>query len=321
MDSLTQLALGAAVGHCVAGRRFGASAAVVGAVLGTLPDLDVLIRYDDPVAQMTYHRGWSHSLFWLSLASVPITFLLSRWRRFSNAWRTLWMMVWLCLITHPLLDAMTIYGTQLLLPFSDTPIGTGSVFIIDPLVTVPIVVGLALAARRRWRQVGATVAGLSFAVVYLALGLGLQWRMMTVAQKAVPIANASVIALPTPLNTARWRLLAHNDSTLCEQFSNAWQATVADQWYCRERGTSYLSEFETHWPVARLAAFSKGWVIVEPVDNMLVIRDVRMGIPEQYLFSFRVAEQHPDGWRAISAEQLPLADNAFSRWRRAYRID
>ena len=36
--------------------------------------------------------------------------------------RVLWM-VWLCLVTHPLLDAFTVYGAQILLPVSDYPVG------------------------------------------------------------------------------------------------------------------------------------------------------------------------------------------------------
>ena len=321
MDSLTQLALGAAVGHCVAGRRFGAAAAIAGGLLGTLPDLDVLIRYDGPVAQMTYHRGWSHSLFWLSLAALPIAGVLSRMRRFAGHPATLMLMVWLCLITHPLLDALTIYGTQLWRPFSAAPVGTGSVFIIDPLVTVPILIGLGVAARRRWRSVSATSTGLAFAVSYLVAGTAIQVKMIDTARTAAPLIDASVLALPTPMNTVRWRLLARNDERLCEQFIYAWQAADSDDWQCRDRGAEYLAEQSAHWPVARLAEFSKGWVLMEPVDDALVIRDVRMGIPNDYLFSFRVAMREQDGWRPVPAEQLPLDDEALSRWRRAYRLD
>ena len=45
MDSLTQIVLGAAVGEAVAGRKLGAKAALWGAIGGTLPDLDVFLRF------------------------------------------------------------------------------------------------------------------------------------------------------------------------------------------------------------------------------------------------------------------------------------
>ena len=53
----------------------------------------------------------------------------------------------LVLFTHPLLDTLTIYGTQLLQPFSDHPFGVGSVFMIDSLYTVPLTVGAVAALR------------------------------------------------------------------------------------------------------------------------------------------------------------------------------
>ncbi len=62
MDSLTQALLGASVQGALLGRWQGRKALLYGAALGTLPDLDVLIDYGDPVAEMTYHRGFSHSL-------------------------------------------------------------------------------------------------------------------------------------------------------------------------------------------------------------------------------------------------------------------
>src|SRR3546814_6478712 len=40
------------------------------------------------------------------------------------------------LLTHPLLDALTVYGTQLLWPLPLRPVMWSSVFIIDPLYTV-----------------------------------------------------------------------------------------------------------------------------------------------------------------------------------------
>ncbi|HBK37567.1 MAG TPA: hydrolase, partial [Halomonas sp.] len=61
MDSITQAALGAAVGGAVLGKRLGRKAIVIGALLGTLPDLDVALDYGDAIANVTEHRGFSHS--------------------------------------------------------------------------------------------------------------------------------------------------------------------------------------------------------------------------------------------------------------------
>jgi len=63
MDSLSQLAVGAVVGETVLGKDTGNRAMLWGAVVGTLPDLDILFYpLMDEVAQLGWHRGISHSL-------------------------------------------------------------------------------------------------------------------------------------------------------------------------------------------------------------------------------------------------------------------
>uniref|UniRef100_UPI0025D85B24 metal-dependent hydrolase n=1 Tax=Rhodoferax sp. TaxID=50421 RepID=UPI0025D85B24 len=139
MDSLSQIALGAAVGVAIMGRRTAVwKAAAWGAVAGTLPDLDVIIDHGDPIRNMVLHRAETHAPFWLTLFSLPFAALVARLNGEWSLWRRWWLAMWLVLVTHPLLDAMTIYGTQLALPFSNRPYGVGSIFIIDPLYTLPL---------------------------------------------------------------------------------------------------------------------------------------------------------------------------------------
>jgi len=156
MDSVSQFALGAAVGVAVMGSRTAPwKAALWGGVCGTLPDLDALIDYGDAVSNMTLHRAETHSLFWQTLASPPIAAAIAALDRGSAPVRRSfpgWLLaVWLALVTHALLDGMTVYGTQLGLPFTDHPFGLGSIFIIDPLYTIPLLVGVFVAARaKQW---------------------------------------------------------------------------------------------------------------------------------------------------------------------------
>jgi membrane-bound metal-dependent hydrolase YbcI (DUF457 family) len=146
MDSLSQIALGAAVSVAVMGRRTAVwKAALWGAVAGTLPDLDVLIDHGNPIRNMVLHRGETHALFWLTVFSLPFAALVARLSGEWSQWRRWALAMWLALVTHPLLDAMTVYGTQLALPFTNHPYGVGSVFIIDPLYTLPLLFGAGRA--------------------------------------------------------------------------------------------------------------------------------------------------------------------------------
>src|SRR5690606_3407054 len=174
MDSLTQAVLGAGIQGAMLGRFHGRKALVAGALLATLPDLDVLIDYGDPISGMINHRGFSHSLFVLTGVAVLLTAALRRWRP-SQEYGAGRLLATLCLIllTHPLLDAFTSYGTQLCWPLRPTPTSGSSIFIIVPFYTLPLLAGVLVAAiagpGRRTRCALVCVLGAS--TIYLALSL------------------------------------------------------------------------------------------------------------------------------------------------------
>jgi len=63
MDSRTQAILGAAVGEAVLGERIGNKAAVLGAIGGTIPNLDVvLLPFFNDLERISIHPGYSHSI-------------------------------------------------------------------------------------------------------------------------------------------------------------------------------------------------------------------------------------------------------------------
>ena len=66
--------------------------------------------------------------------------------RNTRAFRRGWLLrVCLALATHPLRDCFTVYGTQILLPFSARPVGWSTIFIIDPASSVPVLLGVLIA--------------------------------------------------------------------------------------------------------------------------------------------------------------------------------
>src|SRR5690606_32585178 len=81
-----------------------------------------------------------------------------------------WLLAtWLILLTHTGIDAMTVYGTQLGLPFTNTPFAVGSMFIIDPLYTLPLLAGvLWFLLSRRVQGYRANVVGFVFSSAYVA---------------------------------------------------------------------------------------------------------------------------------------------------------
>jgi len=65
MDSITQAALGAAIGHSLLSKKIGTKGAIVGAVVATVPDLDVILYlFYNKLDMLSIHRGLYHLVFW-----------------------------------------------------------------------------------------------------------------------------------------------------------------------------------------------------------------------------------------------------------------
>jgi inner membrane protein len=305
VDSLSQLALGAGIGVAVMGRRTGVwKAALWGGVCGTLPDLDALIDHGDPVRNMTFHRAESHSLFFLTLLSPAIAAGVAKLHGEMDRFRRWWLALWLALVTHPLLDNMTIYGTQLLQPFTDHPFWIGSIFIIDPLYTLPLLIGLLATAiargPRRWRW---NAAGLALSTLYLGWSMVAQQHVRGIAERALLAQGLEVermLVTPTPFNTVLWRVLAMDADGrgYHEAFYSLADGGRLPRFDRFERDPALYAALASDWAVARMSWFSHGFYRMREVNGRALIVDLRMGQEPGYVFEFAVAARGSP-WHAI----------------------
>jgi len=296
LDSITQLMLGAAVGEATLGRKVGGRAMLWGAVCGTLPDLDVLLPFPDPVAAFTYHRSFSHSLFVLAALTPLVVWLILKLHPSTRQWRGRWfVLVYLVFATHVLLDGLTVYGTQILWPFVTTPVAWSTVFIIDPLYTVPLSIGVlgTLAFRRlpqahRWNTVGLTLSTL-----YLAWGAGAKLYVQdsvvaTLAARDIP--HERVLVMPAPFTTVLWRVLVMTPDGYYEGFRSLADGDAPLHLHFYRSEPRWLAGLEESWPVRRLQWFTKGFYAVSREGTDVVVTDLRMGLEPAYVFRFKVGE-------------------------------
>ncbi len=311
MDSISQIVLGASIAHITLGEKLGKRALMLGAVVGTLPDLDVLVPYADAIESFTYHRSWSHSLFLLTLFSFPLAWLCKRLiSKADMPYSRWWLAMWLVLFTHPLLDGFTVYGTQIWWPLSTPPTAWGSVFIIDPIYTVPLVVGVAIAWRRHWLHARpVVVAGLLISTTYLgwtlfAQHITRQKVTATLAQNAIE-ANHVLIA-PFPFSLL-WRVVVITDNHYLEGYSSLLDSDSRISMDTYNNGKQNCQEWLTHWPVQRMDWFTQGAFALSVKNNVLVLSDLRMGIEDDYVFEFAVGEWEADAWQMIVTRKMPIS--------------
>lgn len=312
MDTVSQIALGASVAVAVMGRRTAPwKSAVVGGALGTLPDLDVVVDYGDAVLEMVLHRADSHSLFYLTLLGPLLGFVVAHLIG-DAAHRRRWALAaWLALFTHPLLDLMTVYGTQLLRPFTDHPYAIGSVFVIDPLYTLPLLVGLGgtlVTGRTR-----ANAVGLLLATAYLGWGAAVQQHVTATAQvalRAQGIAAERLLVTPTAFNSVLWRVVAVTPAEFHEGFYSLFDAAPAPgapaiQFERFTRGADLIERWQGHWAVPRIAAFSHGFYKMREERGRVWLSDLRMGQEPYYSFDFDLAAADADP-AAVARDPAPV---------------
>jgi len=312
MDSVTQAVLGAGIQGALLGRFQGRRALIYGAVLGTLPDLDVLMRYPDPVSLMTYHRGFSHSVFVLTGLAMLLAWLIRKyWPQAPYSGRRLFLTIWLVLVTHPILDSFTVYGTQLFWPMATIPESWSAIFIIDPVYTVPMLLAvfyaIAVGMTQRARRFLAGV--LVFSTAYLGFGLASRMAAEDRVREAMHeqgIAVTELRAVSMPFNTLVWRVIAKTpDGNYYEAVSSLFDRGPPE--WLRQPLHLDLARALNDVPLhQRLQWFTDDWLRYDAIGDALVVSDLRMGMAGHYTFRFKMAERTPEGgWKPVTPSSWP----------------
>jgi inner membrane protein len=219
MDPLTHLATGVICSQLLpAPSRWWA--ALAGAILALLPDVDYFFIFWDRLAFIRYHRGFSHSLVALPFFALAGA-LLGRLLGGPRWFKPLLILGVAVLLSHLLIDLATSYGTQLFNPFSRRRLSLDWIFIIDPYFTALLVVGAigSLASPLWGPRVGAGV--LTMATFYLLVCASYHHQALNLAQRvfqAPDYPGQSVAALPQPFSCRRWHLIADSPAEIRQAF-------------------------------------------------------------------------------------------------------
>ena len=316
MDSLTQAALGGAVGYAVLGNKVGRKAAVWGAILGTLPDLDVFLPYGGDVEAFTYHRGFSHSLLVHLLISPLIVWLAQYIHKDTSQFKNRWFwLVFLCLSTHAILDSFTVYGTQLLWPITEYPFAISNMFIIDPFVTIPLFVGvlmILLPYTEYTTKARANAYGLLISCVYIGWSLIGKLIIDNNVQSALTkqdIHPQHYMSTPAPFTTLLWRIVAVSNDNYYEIYTSVFDSPDDVNVNTYPTAPKLLRALQSEWGVKRLQWFTKGLYSVRLRDDDIILSDLRMGVECAYVFNFKVGEQTKSGVEVGSFEKFSERPN------------
>lgn len=294
MDSLTQITLGIAVAEVCAGKTLGNRTFLYGAVLGTLPDLDVLVgKFFNPVDGVMIHRGISHSLALFVVLAPFLGYLIARIERQRIRIFSAITMVFWCLFTHVALDMFTSWGTQLFWPLPDR-IAFKTIFVVDPLYTIPLAVALVLVWRSKtnvlrrkyvWR-------GIAISSAYLALSCGIKLYALKQFENALQkqqISFDALIVKPTAFNLILWNAnVATKEAYLLGDYSLLDSQPIQFKTY--PKNNALAASLEGNPDFEKLKEVSEGWYIVSGQNKSLYFNDLRFGLlnenPKHPQFAF-----------------------------------
>lgn len=284
MDSLSQIVLGAAVGEAVLGRKIRNKAIYLGALAGTIPDLDVISSffYNDEIFKLLAHRSYTHAIFYQVFYSIPFSFLFYYIFKKKVSLK-LWYLFWfLGFFTHAILDCFTTYGTQLFLPFSNYLVGFNNIAVVDPFYTIPFLIFVvACLFINHKSQIRLKIITLGFIIScsYLLYTFYNKYTVHKIIETALieqKIHYNSISTSPTLFNNFLWSGIIESDSTfvLCEY--STLQKSKKISFYDFQKNQSLEENYKSN-ALNVLKWFSQGKYILERQNDTLNFYVIKWG--------------------------------------------
>lgn len=285
MDSLTQIVLGSAVAELTLGKKIGNKALLWGAICGTIPDLDVLMNpFLTDLQELGAHRGFSHSILFSCLLAPLLGFLL--WFMYEKKeanWKEWTLLCFLALVTHPLLDAFTSYGTQLFLPFSNYRVAINTIFIVDPLYTLPMLFCLlAVLFINRKKPARDWVNKVGFVISHFYLLFTVANKLFIDHQfqqafekKEMPIQR--FMSYPMPLQNILWTCIAESTNGFYVGYYSWLDKDDDIKFRYISKNDRGIDDLKKTFAIKRLYWFSSGYLVFTRKEGELYANDLRFG--------------------------------------------
>jgi inner membrane protein len=285
MDTLTHTAIGICSGHLIAGKQLGKKAMLFGALANNLPDIDVIANlWAEDTKVLLIHRGITHSF----LACIILTFVLSwLFQKFYSKYQIEYKK-WLLLFgsglaLHLFTDAMTSYGTGWFEPFDPARVTFNTIFILDPLFSIPVLVSsLVMLFMKRDAPKSFVWAkyGLIISFVYLSFTMLNKLYVNSIVEKSLKaqhINYSDYLATPTPLNNLLWYVVAKNGAGFEVGYYSILDKDPEIVFQHFRRNDSLLNFPCDTSSLADLVRFSKGYYCLRLERDTVILSDMRFG--------------------------------------------
>lgn len=293
MDSLSQWVLGSAVAYVLIGKQYPRKSILIGGLAATFPDLDIILikplEYDD-LSMLLHHRGVTHSIIFSIFAPFLAIKLSKKWLTKLTFKTAYWLYFWI-FTTHTLLDCFTSWGTQVFWPHP-YKVAFNTIFIIDPLYTLPLLIGLIFYKKPGWVK-----KGLMVSTCYLLLCLCMKGYMHTVLKKTIKeyqIFATRFTIRPTPFNILGWTSTIDSPEYYYFSTHSVFDREISPIYAVKKNHDMYPKESLPD-RIQLLLYITKDYYLFERNEDILTVRDLRFGIFSNpfkyeplYIFSYSI---------------------------------
>ena len=209
-------------------------------------------------------------------------------------WR--WLMFW-TIVTHPLLDCFTTYGTQLFQPFSDYRVAFNTIAVADPFYTVPFllcVIGASWLKRENQLRRKLIWTGLTVSSIYMAFcvfnksRVDAHWVKTLASQD---ISYSRYMSSPSILSNFLWTMVAETEDGFVTGQYSIFDKSPTKTEYIPRNSTSRDINLDDP-SIERLRWFSNDYYSVINHSDGIQFNDLRFGSQlskdggKHYIFNF-----------------------------------
>lgn len=312
MDTVSHIVLGAAIGETIFGKKIGRKAMLYGALAGNIPDIDVFgLFFLSDSKQLLFHRGITHSLFFVVIVSLLLGFFFKKWHK--NNWTQWTWLFFTAMLSHLILDSLTCYGMGLFEPFSHYRISFNTIFVADPFYTLPLLIGVIVPfiGKRdskktvKWNSIGLIIS--SCYLIFVIIIHNYVFQVTEQSFKEQKLISDDFTITPTPLNTFLWMAYSHDKKGAWIGYYSIFDENKKIDFHRQERNDSLLIPFEKEELVKTLKQLSKGNYFISKEDSVVYFNDIRFGQvsgwditkDESYAFKFNL-NKSADNKRALN---------------------
>ena len=286
MDSLTHIILGATVGELLLGKKIGSKAALWGALVALIPDIDMLFSlFLNDFRSLVILNGPTHSVLFYLLLSPLLGWVIHRIYKGQagslKSWG--WLVFW-ALLTHALYDSLTFEGAQLFFPMSEHRIALNIIYPLDPLYILPLFICLLLSLSRakaaKWRKWWNTI-GLILSSFYLILAFTNKAVVNAVFTNSLFIKGKSIQRLktyPTPFNNVLWYAIGEEPNG----FNIGYYSLLEDPHHIDfeylPKDHLLLRDYKGQNMINGLDSFSDGLYTIDTENDTIYWNDLRSGL-------------------------------------------